>query len=298
MNFLFPALLLSIYCFIITLQCCLTKPTQSLQPDKVAINSKTHDESREHDTRDQNADTSASFRVIAMDEIVQLNDIDTGLYVTVLKDSNQIELSVGGSVRSLFELITASNVDESYPSDAWVIRSLYQTNKYLCQKNKGTVYLSKLKKRCLLHKVLSSRGLSFFNYYSWTKFIVTRIGDNQFVSKDAVTTGKMDIIPAPWTLKVIVTKLALELHEGTRKLSDIIKGHLDKSQDKSFTLVPLIDPRKGYIESTKVTLTKHDWLKASQFDKTEHNWNSIITNELHFIKGFQNDQFIYEDFEN
>ena len=110
----------------------------------------------------------------------------------------------------------------------------------------------------------------------------------------------MDIIPAPWTLKVIVTKLALELHEGTRQLSNIIKGHLDKSQDRSFTLVPLIDPRKGYIKNTqaKVALNKRDWLKASQFDKTEHNWNSIITNELHFIEGFQNDQFIYEDFEN
>ena len=110
----------------------------------------------------------------------------------------------------------------------------------------------------------------------------------------------MDIIPAPWTLKAIVTKLALELHEGTRQLSNIIKGHLDKSQDKSFTLVPLIDPRKGYIKITqaKVALNKRDWLKASQFDKTEHNWNSIITNELHFIEGFQNDQFIYEDFEN
>ena len=44
-------------------------------------------------------------------------------------------------VSALFEMTPASGVDESYPSDAWIIRSMYRTNRYICQNKKGSVYL-------------------------------------------------------------------------------------------------------------------------------------------------------------
>ena len=114
-------------------------------------------------------------------------------------------------------------------------------------------------------------------------FLFYRIEPNEFVSKDAVTNGQMDIVPAPWTLKALVTDLAFELYTSTQTLSSIIKSRLDQSDDPNFTLASLIDPLKGEMETTLVTLTKYDWMKASRFDASDHDWKTLVSRELPFI---------------
>ena len=95
----------------------------------------------------------------------------------------------------------------------------------------------------------------------------------------------MDILSAPLPLKAMVTDLAFELYTTDLKLSTLLKQRLDQSPDLELTLAKTLDPIKGTaLKSTRVTLTKQDWIKASLFDSSDVDWKAMVTSELKFIK--------------